>query len=140
MSDELFNPEAQEQIETAAGSVHFWRGKKLYPFSFERNCAYDRISAGWWGNLECYSLIVFLCTLGEELIGDGRKTGIDLIESAEGVAGVKAFRRRYFAWADASGLTGNNPEGIEVAKLGEKIWEETKLSRFKPEGSTSPNA
>jgi len=138
MSDALFNSDQQQQIDDAATSVHHWRGKKLYPFSFERECAYERLGLDGESNLESCAAIVFLCTLGDE-IAENKTTGIDIIESARGKDGIRAFRQRMNAWADSQGITGNNAEGIEVIRVGLGIWRETKVSRFKPEGGSAPN-
>lgn len=138
------NEDMQERIEEAAEAPgHVFKGQRLQHFSFSRQacwqrCGYERLES----TFESGVAIVYICTLGEEL-ADGKLSGIDLISSARN-SSIPAFRARAEAWADALGLTANNPDGIEAKRLGIKIFNETHESRFRPVpnggGTPSPNA
>ncbi len=128
--------ELQQKIEVAAGRVHFYKGQRLEPFSVARQAAFQRMGANSWeSTLEGLGMIVYLCTLGEKLV-DGNLTGIDCIERARGEDEIKKFRKLFFAWLEKEGVTFNNNEGREIGKIGEAIWEDTKVSRFVPEIET----
>lgn len=132
----------QEAIENAHARVHHWNGIALEPFSFEREAAYDRLRLRGESLVESCAAIVYLCTLGEELI-DKTTTGMDLIDGIRGEEAIRNFRRRIANWANEQGVTGNNSAGDEIVKLGTAIWEETKVSRFQPiakGGTSGPNA
>lgn len=140
MSDELdaIGPEEQQtQIEAASGAVHFWRDKRLAPFSFGRQATLERLRLRYESLIETAAAIVYLCLLD----GDA---GIERMERARGPVEVKALRKEIHDWAEREGIGMQNETGIQCADLAEKIWEEIKVSRFVPEAKKDdkpiPNA
>lgn len=143
MSDETpdIEEDRQEEIENAHGRKHFFRGKPLEPFSFERQAAFQRIGVGSESILESAAAVIFLCSLGDGKTGldfNGRKasggyemSGIDFIDSARG-AGVITFRRLLAKWATENGIALNSPEGQEAVNVASEIWAETRVSKFEP--------
>ena len=137
MTDE---PDKQEQINAAAeGEARNFLGKRLHPFSFSRQACWQRLDYERVESVfESACAIVFLCTLGDEIV-EGAMTGLDIIDSARGPEGLKAFRRRFEAWAE--NLSANNEEGREANRIGQELWAETATSRFKPvipDGKAAP--
>lgn len=124
--------EMQNQLETASDAPgHFYKEKRLEPFSFGRQtcwqrCGYDKAES----EFESKIAILFICTLGEEIFEDTKRSGIDILESARGY-GIPFFRSLVAKWADEQGFTANNPEGSTAARIGFAIWKESKQSKFK---------
>lgn len=120
--DSIDSPEQQQsQIEEAAGAVHFWRGKKLEPWSFGRQAAWRRLKYNDVEDvMESTTAILYLCTLSREdctrLRGDAIETTWLAIEN----------------WADAQGIGTNTKSGQEALSLGTTIWNESKSAQFFP--------
>lgn len=123
----------QDEIEQAAeGAGHTFNGARLQPFSFARQACWQRLRYDQVESVfEAACAIVFICTLGEEL-ADANLTGRDLIDSARGEEGIRAFRRRLESWAEGLELSANNDLGRECNRLGNVLWSESTTSRFKP--------
>ena len=150
MTDE---PDKQEQINTAAESVGYtFAGKPLYGFSNLREACWQRLGLERAeSEYESCIGVVFLCTLGDEIIErrTGRRgeeiviTGTQLIRECREEKKADMLDRLY-AWADEHGLSGRNDAGAECARLGLMIWNDVQASRFRPiikeGGAAPPNA
>lgn len=111
----------QQALESGSAAVHYWREKKLEPWSFGRQTAWRR--AGYnkiEDTLESACAIVYLCTLTPEEINRVRGPAI------------ATFQLALDKWADQQGATLNSDAGQQLIDLGTKIWLETKQAQFEP--------
>lgn len=133
----------QARIEAATGERHFFLGKPLEPFSFERQAAFQRLSVGSESSLEAATAVVFLCTLGDAKTGlnffgraaqpgEYEMTGIDLIDAARGASTV-IFRRLIAAWATKNRIGLNTKNGREAVQVAGLLWKETHDAELAPE-------
>lgn len=123
------NEQVQEIIETAAAGPAFeFLGKRLHPFSFDRNacwqrCGYEDIESIF----EASVAIVFFCTLNDW----------DAIDLCRGDERIRGMRKRLGEWADQNEINGNSDNGREANRIGNEIWIQLKVSRFKAEGTAT---
>jgi hypothetical protein len=132
-------------IEASAdlGVVHYFKGKKLEPFSFARQSAFQRLRVGGESTIESAGMLVFLCLQKPERI-----------DRARGDEGCAQFRLNLAAWADEqkiginytddSGALHGSKAGNEVQNIANAIWVEIAKADSEPDlkdesGTESPN-
>ena len=133
-------------IEASAdlGVVHYFKGKKLEPFSFARQSAFQRLRIGSESALESAAMLVFLCLQKPERI-----------DRARGDEGCARFRLDLSEWADEqkigisytddAGVLHGSKAGNEVQAIANAIWIEIAEAESEPDlknetGTESPNA
>lgn len=133
MSDELDviadDPEAQQRaVESSSGAAHFWKGKRLGGWSYERSTVFERLSVfgrGVTSNLEAAAAIVFLCLLE----GPANEARMD---SARDPESCKALRKEIAKWANEHKLSTHSPSGMECSRVAHAILTAAKQSEFEP--------
>ena len=133
-------------IEASAdlGVAHYFKGKKLEPFSFARQSAFQRLRVGGESTIESAGMLVFLCLQKPERI-----------DRARGDDGCASFRMACHEWADEqkigisytddSGVLHGSKAGNEVQAIANAIWIEIAEAESEPDlksesGTESPNA
>ena len=133
-------------IEASAdlGVAHYFKGKKLEPFSFARQSAFQRLRIGSESALESAAMLVFLCLQKPERI-----------DRARGDEGCASFRLSLSEWADEqkigisytddAGVLHGSKSGAEVQKIASEVWAENAAAESEPDlknetGTESPNA
>lgn len=126
----------QSPKETAAErDAHYFLGSPLYPFSFSRQCALQRLVGDASSTLENSVLLVYLCTAEPAEI-----------ERTRTPKGKDDFRAKMQTWADSQKITMRSHAGREVVRVADEIWTELDESDFevKPDsdgkGTVIPNA
>lgn len=140
---ETETPAVNIEASTELGVVHYFKGKKLEPFSFGRQSAFQRLRVGGESTIESAAMLVFLCLQKPERI--------DLARGDEGCA---KFRLDLAAWADEqkvginytdeSGVLHGSKAGSEVQAIANAIWIEIAEAESEPDlkdetGTESPN-
>ena len=141
---ETETPAVNPEPESDLGRVHYFQGKKLEPFSFARQSAFQRLRIGSESALESAAMLVFLCLQKPEQI-----------DRARGEEGCAAFRLACSEWADANkigvaytddkGVRHGSKAGHAVRDLADAIWTEIAEADSEPDlkdhGDTpNPNA
>jgi hypothetical protein len=133
-------PEASAEL----GVAHYFKGKRLEPFSFDRRSAYYRLNEGGEERLERAVTTVFLCTQTP-----------DRIDRARG-DGCTKFRLELSAWADEQKIGAiywdeeqkemlGSKSGLEAYAVSQAIWRQVASAESEPDlknesGTESPNA
>lgn len=134
MIDEIDPEDAQrDALDNACERAYFFKGKRLHPFSFARQAAAQRLNIASDSMLESWTLLVYLCTLGPELIEGTSETGIDRIDKARGEDGLRQFRRHMEKWADDNGIGFGSPVAMEVRDIATAIWNDVFHSEVTPD-------
>jgi hypothetical protein len=133
-------PEASSEL----GVAHYFKGKRLEPFSFARQSAFQRLRVGSESTIESAAMLVFLCLQKPERI-----------DRARGEEGCARFRLDLSAWADEqkigisytdeAGVLHGSKAGHEVQKIASEVWSEIAAAESEPDlkdetGTESPNA
>jgi hypothetical protein len=141
---ETETPAVQPEASAELGVAHYFKGKRLEPFSFARQSAFQRLRVGSESTIESAAMLVFLCLQKPERI-----------DRARGEEGCARFRLDLSAWADEqkigisytdeAGVLHGSKAGHEVQKIASEVWSEIAAAESEPDlkdetGTESPNA
>ena len=141
---ETETPAVTPEPSAELGVAHYFKGKRLEPFSFARQSAFQRLRVGSESTIESAAMLVFLCLQKPERI-----------DRARGEEGCARFRLDLSAWADEqkigisytdeAGVLHGSKAGHEVQKIASEVWSEIAAAESEPDlkdetGTESPNA
>jgi hypothetical protein len=141
---ETETPAVTPEPSAELGVAHYFKGKRLEPFSFARQSAFQRLRVGSESTIESAAMLVFLCLQKPERI-----------DRARGEEGCARFRLDLSAWADEqkigisytdeTGVLHGSKAGHEVQKIASEVWSEIAAAESEPDlkdetGTESPNA
>ena len=124
-------PQATPEAEADLGTTYYLGKRLLYPFSFARQTAFQRLEVGSSSPLESATTLVYLCTLPPRVI-----------DRARGDEGCRAFRLACAEWADAQkigvnyrgedGVIRGSVAGDAVKKIADEIWTDIASATSEP--------
>ena len=124
-------PQATPEAEADLGKTYYLGKRLLYPFSFARQTAFQRLEVGSSSPLESATTLVYLCTLSPRVI-----------DRARGDEGCRAFRLACAEWADAQkigvnyrgedGVIRGSVAGAAVKTIADEIWTDIASTRSEP--------
>ena len=124
-------PQATPEAEADLGKTYYFGKRFLYPFSFARQTAFQRLEVGSSSPLESATTLVYLCTLSPRVI-----------DRARGDEGCRAFRLACAEWADAQkigvnyrgedGVIRGSVAGDAVKKIADEIWTDIASATSEP--------
>ena len=124
-------PTATPEAEADLGKTYYLGKRLLYPFSFARQTAFQRLEVGSSSPLESATMVVYLCTLSPRAI-----------DRARGDEGCRAFRLACAEWADAQkigvnyrgedGVIRGSVAGDAVKKIADEIWTDIASTTSEP--------
>lgn len=124
-------PTAPPEMQDEFGKVYHFGKHQLFPFSFARQTAFQRLEVGSSSPLESATMVVYLCTLSPRAI-----------DRARGDEGCRAFRLACAEWADshkigvnyrgADGAIHGSVAGDAIKKIADEIWTDIASSTSEP--------
>lgn len=124
-------PTAPPEIQGEFGKVYHFGKRQLFPFSFARQTAFQRLDVGSSSPLESATMVVYLCHQTPRVI-----------DRARGEEGCRAFRLACAEWADErkigvnyrgeDGVIRGSVAGDAIKKIADEIWTDIASATSEP--------